>query len=222
MSNLTFKKDTHTYLLGNKKLISVSKILNNYFGESYKDVPKNILQAAANRGNAVHKVLELYFKNINSLDILFRIKNLIKFKKTFTETILNYCHTALDYADKQLKNIVVNDSELIIEQPFAYDIVAGTPDLVINNNLLIDYKTYKTMTKQLRLKAELQLTAYYWLLLKNGIKLSKNSYILWIKESTVEIIQIQVTEAKIHEWEMAIALYKENILKDGKENESSN
>ncbi|MCZ6920259.1 MAG: hypothetical protein O7C60_09095 [Rickettsia endosymbiont of Ixodes persulcatus] len=48
---------------------------------------------------------------------------------------------------------------------YSADIIAGTPDLIFKTSLdlysIIDFKTYKVMTKELKEKAELQLTAYY-------------------------------------------------------------
>ncbi len=97
---------------------------------------------------------------------------------------------------------------------FNADIVAGTPDLIFKNKLdlytIIDFKTYKVMSKELHCKAELQLTAYYWLLKNNGFNLSNIQFICWIKEKSIELIKVEITKEKLHEWEMALALWKEN------------
>lgn len=209
MNNLILDHKKHKYYINNKELISVSEILNNYFGNSYNKVPKEILEKAKIRGNVIHKILELYFKNINNININKKLKELIN-KKNFSNIIKNYCNTAINSIssfilgfkkEQEIKN-------LIIEKSFNYKWIAGTPDLILND-IIIDYKTYKIMTKELRLKAELQLTAYYWLLINNGIKISNLAYIYWIKEDIVEIIKVEITKAKLHEWEMAIALFKE-------------
>jgi|GEM_PF-5356803 len=155
--NLIFKKETHEYFFNNKKLISVSKILNNYFGDSYQNVPKDILKKAANRGSAVHKILELYLKNKTDPDVINKLKNIINKKLSYNQSIINYCNSAL-LSTKELNKLIKND--VISEKPLFYDFIAGTPDL-ISNNLLFDFKTYRVMTKQLKLKSELQLTAYW-------------------------------------------------------------
>lgn len=211
MADLIFKKETHQYFKDNKELISVSKILNNYFESSYDNVPANILKAAANRGNAVHKILELYFKNINKENIIEKLKDLVLKQKTFSEVIKNYCNTALDWVSKSFWN---KDQILLSEKMFAYNGIAGTLDLLIKNEQLNlyfinDFKTYKSMTKQLKLKAELQITAYYWLAKNNGYEMANIHFIPWIKEYSVEIIKVEITQEKINEWEQAVHLYKE-------------
>lgn len=221
--NLEFNKKTHQYFKNKKELIPVSRILDNYFGQSFfcskcnlnPSICKcknncNLCDAVRNailRGSSVHKVLELYFKNINRIDVVHEIKELIATK--FNKTIITYCHTALTYIDRKLG---WGKKEFIIEKPFAYDIVAGTPDLLYSENKefhLVDYKTYKDMTKKLKLKAELQLTAYYWLATNNGINVSNNAYIYWIQRDKLEIIPVEITKEKIHEWEISLALWKD-------------
>lgn len=208
--SLIFKKNTHQYFKDNKELFSVSKIIDNYLGNSYDKIPKEILEPAIIKGNVVHKCAELYFKNINKDNISKKIKDIL-IKNNFNENILSYCFTLLNYLEKKFKN----NNEYISEQMFSNDIVAGTPDLIIKNNYLnlntiIDFKTYKVMSKELHCKAELQLTAYYWLLKNNGYELSNIQFICWVKEKSIELIKVEITQEKLHEWEMALALFKEN------------
>ncbi|MCZ6903299.1 MAG: hypothetical protein O7C58_04265 [Rickettsia endosymbiont of Ixodes persulcatus] len=163
-NNLIFKKETHQYFIQNKELISVSKILNYYLGNSYCKCNKckfcvNI-KNAKNRGNLVHKVAELYFKNINQKNIISKIKE--KIKPLFIKNYLDYSFNLLDFLEKRKFK---KDNEYISEQMYSADIIAGTPDLIFKTSLdlysIIDFKTYKVMTKELKEKAELQLTAYY-------------------------------------------------------------
>ena len=94
--SLEFNKDTHQYFINNKELISVSKILDNYFGNSYFCKKCNInssnckcknhcnlcdaIRNAIFRGKIVHKCLELYFKNINKNNIKEKLKESINKK----------------------------------------------------------------------------------------------------------------------------------------------
>ncbi|WP_338987037.1 PD-(D/E)XK nuclease family protein [Spiroplasma endosymbiont of Dasysyrphus albostriatus] len=209
--SLIFKKDTHQYFLNNKELFSVSKILDNYLGSNYDKIPKAKLEKAIIRGNCVHKVAELYFKYKNNQNVVNEIKTKIKNKSVFTEKILEYCFTLLDFLEQKFKK----DKEYYIsEQMYYADIVAGTPDLIFKTELdlysIIDFKTYKVMTKELKEKATLQLTAYYWLLKQNGFKLTNTHYIIWINENKLQTISIKITKEKLHEWEMAMFLWKEN------------
>lgn len=207
--SLIFNKKTHQYFLKNKELFSVSKILDNYLGSSYDKIPKAILEPAIIKGNIVHKVAELYFKNINNdNNVVKKIKNKLVNNK-FNENILSYCFTLLNFLEKKFTEKL----ETISEQMFNADIVAGTPDLIFKNKLdlytIIDFKTYKVMNKELKIKAELQLTAYYWLLKNNGFDLSNINFICWVKEKQIELIKVEITKKKLHEWEMALALWKE-------------
>lgn len=165
--NLIFKKETHQYFVNEEEKISVSKILDNYLGSSYDKIPKEVLQQAIIRGNAVHKVAQLYFKNINCENVVEKIKGKIKTIPVFTEKILKYCDNLLQFLEEKFKK----NKEYISEQMYYADIVAGTPDLVFKSDIcietyndlysIVDFKTYKNMTKELKYKAELQLTAYY-------------------------------------------------------------
>lgn len=210
-NNLIFKKQTHQYFLNNKELISVSKIINYYlYGNKnpYENVPFNRLENARIRGNTVHKVAELYFKNINIKNINNQIKNYIK--DLFPENYLNYCYTLLNYLPSKF---IVNN-EYIIEKAFNYDIVAGTPDLIFKNEKLnlytiIDFKTNRIFTKELLEKAKLQIIAYYWLLKNNNYELSNIHFICWVKENNIELIKVEITNDLLIEWQKAIWTWKE-------------
>lgn len=208
--SLIFNKKTHQYFLKDKKLFSVSKILDNYLGSSYDKIPKEILEPAIIKGNIVHKTAELYFKNINNDNVVKKIKDKLVNNK-FNENILSYCFTLLNFLEKKFTGHL----KAISEQMYSFDIIAGTPDLIVKNTdldlqFIIDFKTYKVMSKELHCKAELQLTAYYWLLKNNGFNLSNIQFICWVKEKSIELIKVEITKEKLHEWEMALALWKEN------------
>ena len=211
-NNLIFKKETHQYFIQNKELISVSKILDYYLGNSYCKCNKckycfNIKNAQI-RGNCVHKVAELYFKNIKIKNISNKIKNIIK--DLFSENYLNYCYTLLEYLPYKF----IENTQYIIEQAFNYDIVAGTPDLIFKNEELnlytiIDFKTYKVFSKELLEKSKLQIIAYYWLLKNNNYELSNIHFICWVKENDIELIKVEITNELLIEWEKAIWTWKE-------------
>ncbi|WP_338974205.1 PD-(D/E)XK nuclease family protein [Spiroplasma endosymbiont of Tricholauxania praeusta] len=209
-NNLIFKKETHQYFIKNKELISVSKILDYYLGNSYCKCNKckycfNIHNARI-RGNAVHKVAELYFQNINIKNITNQIKNYIK--DLFPKNYLNYCYTLLEY----LPTKFINNNEYISEKMFNADIVAGTPDLIYkenNLNIIVDFKTYKVFTKELLEKSKLQIIAYYWLLKNNNYELSNIHFICWVKENEIELIKVEITNELLMEWEKAIWTWKE-------------
>lgn len=224
---LEINKQTHKYYLNGIEKISVTKIISNYLGDSYfcnkqlcQDQASNCtcknycyfcdnVRNACIRGSAVHKVAELFIKNINKENIKQKVINTIN-KKNWNEEIKEYCNQILNTLDSSLKK----NRKYLSEQMYTADIVAGTPDLIFKTQLdlysIIDFKTYKTMTKELRIKTELQLTAYHWLLIKNGFKLTNKHFIVWVQKDKVEVISIEITKEKLHEWEMVLALYKEN------------
>lgn len=208
-NNLIFKKDTHQYFLNKQEKISVSKIIQYYLYEDknpYEKVPFDRLENARLRGETVHKVAELYFKNININNIKNKLLNNIK--HLFNKNYLQYCENLLN----NLQEFKVN-TKYICEQVFTYDIVAGTPDLIYEENNLytiIDFKTLSNMYKENKEKSILQLTAYYWILKNNGFNLSNIHYIYWIQKDKVEKILVEITDELLHEWEMAIALWKED------------
>ncbi|WP_425380885.1 PD-(D/E)XK nuclease family protein [Spiroplasma endosymbiont of Polydrusus pterygomalis] len=211
MSNLIFKKDIHKYFIDNKELISVSKIIDNYLGSNYSHIAPEILKNAGVRGKWVHKINELYLQNINKENIINNL--LIKLKSLTNEINYNYCQKSLIFLQEKFKEN--NNYEFIIEKSFGYDWIAGTLDLIYFNKqkdkyFIVDYKTYSQLDKFKLEKIKLQLTAYYWLVLKNGYqKLSNIAYIYLINNKEQKEIEIEITKEKLHEWEMALALWKE-------------
>lgn len=215
MSKLIFKKETHQYFLDDKELISVSKIIDNYLGFGYSHIAPEVLKNAANRGKWVHKINELYLQNINKENIINNL--LIKLKSLTNELNYNYCQKSLIFLQEKFKE---NNYEFIIEKSFGYDWIAGTLDLIYfdkqkDKYFIVDYKTYSQLDKSKLERIKLQLTAYYWLILKNGYqKLSNIAYIYLINNKEQKEIEIEITIEMLHEWQMAIASYKEWELKE--------
>ncbi|WP_342276396.1 PD-(D/E)XK nuclease family protein [Spiroplasma endosymbiont of Nebria brevicollis] len=209
MNKLVFKKDTHQYFIKNKELISVSKIINNYLGSNYDNVPKDVLKNAAVRGQWVHKLNELYLQNINKENIINDLLN--KLKPLTNEINYSYCEKSLIFLKE--KFIDKDNFEFIIEEPISHNYVAGIPDLIYldkkqDKYFLIDYKTYAVIDKNKLQRIKLQLTAYYWLLIKNGFqKLSNITYVYLTNKK--EQKEIEITIQDLHEWNMALLSYKE-------------
>ncbi|WP_339046274.1 PD-(D/E)XK nuclease family protein [Spiroplasma endosymbiont of Colias croceus] len=201
MSKLIFKKETHQYFLEDKELISVSRIIDNYLGFGYSHISAEVLKNASVRGKWVHKLNELYLQNINQENI---INNLLKKLKPVTNNInYSYCKKSLIFLKEKFKD--KNNYEFIIEKPITDTLVAGTPDLVYldkkeNKYYLVDYKTYACIDEDKFKRIKLQLTAYYCMLLANGISPCNKTYVYLTNKNSQEEIEIEITNELLIEW----------------------
>ena len=59
---LRFDESTHTYMLGDEVLPSVTTLIQPLSGTEYKSIPESVLVKAADRGTAVHAAIESYLK----------------------------------------------------------------------------------------------------------------------------------------------------------------
>lgn len=61
---VVFKETDHTYWLGDKQLISVTRLLKKHgLATDYTGISEEVLEKAANKGTLVHKEIENYIKN---------------------------------------------------------------------------------------------------------------------------------------------------------------
>lgn len=128
MNDLVFDKETHTYTLDGKPLISVTQLMEkNGLSPNYNGVDEETLKASAERGTLIHKEIEDYIK-----------KGEIGFTKE--------CAEFVSYVREN--NIAIKGSEVT----FHNDIVAGTCDLIINSQkgylIVADIKTTSTLHKE--------------------------------------------------------------------------
>ena len=140
MSQIIFNEEKHLYTYEGIVVPSVTTILE-ILDDSYKNIPRHILDAAAHRGKVVHKLIELYCKR--NLDF-----------KSLTPLMWGY----LTQFKKFLKenSFKVLESERIVFSKKAF--YAGTLDLKLlhtpsSNKAIIDIKsnkekpTHSTQTK---------------------------------------------------------------------------
>lgn len=165
MANLTFIEDTHEYFLDDKKLISVTQLMQKHgLAPNYSEVPQEVLRAKAERGSLVHKEIEEYIKEGNI---------------GFTNELIEFIN-----ADKG----EVLKSEFKVNN----DIVAGTVDLLLYKNneyIIADLKT----TSELHIDAvSWQLTIYAYLLSKINpmIKVTKGQAFHFNKDGNLNIVDI--------------------------------
>lgn len=85
---LQYFDDTHTYLVDDEVVPSITQILKHRFKDKYKDVDKKVLERASVLGTAVHKAIEDYeVKGVESE--LEEFKNYKFLKKYYNFSVQN-------------------------------------------------------------------------------------------------------------------------------------
>ena len=169
MADLLFREQDHTYLLEGEELPCVSDLCRFLHREIYKDAPTWQLEAAAERGTAVHQATEALDK-LGSATIPEEYLLYLQAYKTF---LRDYCPT-WD----------------LIEQPLYHPEhrYAGTIDrygAIAGEAALVDVKTTYTVYKPL---CRLQLNLYRLMLIARGYSVHK-MYILHLKrDGTYKLI----------------------------------
>ena len=139
MAELTFDKETHTYMLGDRQLISVTQLMQKHdLAPDYSNISTDILNAKAERGTLIHKEIEEF---VNDRKIGFT-PELDNFMAYLTQQDMTYCES---------------------EKMVCNDIVAGTIDLILNRtgqSIIADIKTTSTLHKE---AVSWQLSIYLYL-----------------------------------------------------------
>lgn len=151
MPELTFDNATHTYMLGNKKIISVTQLLKKHgLAPNYDGVNTAVMERKAEYGILIHKELEEYVKS--------GIKG-------FTDEL----NLFIDLCEE--KNIVPLKSEFMVFN----GLVAGTVDLLAEVDgefTLIDYKTTSTLHID-SVEWQLSIYAYLYGFMNGGKQIEK-------------------------------------------------
>lgn len=136
---IKFDEEKHEYTLDGKKLISVTQLMQKHgLAPKYDGIDEKVLKAKAERGTLIHKEIEDFNKSS---------------EVGFTQELANY----ISYI--KANNVVVEASELMLHN----DIVAGTCDLILNDNgqtIIADIKTTSTLHKE---AVSWQLSIYLYL-----------------------------------------------------------
>ena len=132
-----FIKDNHTYTNNGKVLISVTQLLAKHgLAPDYSGVSPEVLEKKAERGTLVHAEIEAWVN---------------KGEPGFTKELSAF----IDYISEH--KVVVDASEFLV----ANDIVAGTADLLLDQNTIADIKTTSTIHKE-SVSWQLSLYAYLY------------------------------------------------------------
>lgn len=95
LSKVVFDELEHTYTLDGKKLSGVTALLHRQlFGSKYDGIPKHIMEQAAERGNAIHREIEMYesFGGENfddEVNAYIKLKNKYGFETIATEWLVS-------------------------------------------------------------------------------------------------------------------------------------
>lgn len=176
---VVFNESNHTYTLGDKLLISVTRLLKKHgLSADYSGVDAEVLEKAANKGITVHKEIEEYIKTGET---------------GFTSELLDYIDIA------QELQFVANESEILLpcgdipEDKIDEYICAGTADIIGTSKdglTLVDIKTTAKVDKR----------AYAWQLSLyerlSGLKFDK-MYIFHLGKNSKAIPIERVPEAEI-------------------------
>lgn len=143
-SGVVFNRETHTYHLGDKTLVGITKMLHNrLFPTEYANIPQDVLDAAAARGTAIHDACEALDNGVN-------------------EVITDYPAELAAYKDerdrKKLKHLA---SEYIVTDGFHF---ASPVDKVFEvNEDTVDLGDVKTTSKLNKEYVAWQLSIYAYL-----------------------------------------------------------
>ena len=170
---VTFIEEGHIYLNSKGKQIpSVSKLVDFAMGDNpYKDVDKRVLEKKAQYGTRIHALLEEYVSKGGHIDkSKLDVKELIAVDQ-FTRLMSKYCF--------YVKNM---------EQQVDYkELYGGRYDLLTQDNILIDFKTYASIDDEKLERFSWQLGFYYLAL---RIEQDKG-YIMWLPKGKVgKVIEV--------------------------------
>lgn len=177
---LEFNDEKHEYLLDGKKLISVTELLKKHgLAPDYSSVSLDVLTAYAERGTLIHKEIEDYIKE----------------KKTgFTEELYNFA----SYLDKNpFKDI---KSEIRVYN----DVVAGTADLILDNEIIADIKTTSVIHNR---AVSWQLSIYAYL---SGLDIKKGQVFHFNKDGSLEVVDIPLKSKE--DVEMLIQCERDGVI----------
>jgi len=164
-----FNPIDHIYTIGDKKLVGVTAILKSMlFADKYKNIPKYILENAANRGNTIHSQIEMYVNE-------GLVSNSIEFQ--------NYLKLMSEYGlNPTVSEYLVSDN-----QNFASFI-----DLVDEWGNLYDIKTTYSLDRDY-LMWQLNIYAYLFEI-QNGQPANK-LFGIWLNKDKAELIELPRIDA---------------------------
>lgn len=164
---IDFDEETHSYYVNGVRLPSVSEIMSPLSKEYYKNIDKETMKKAAQRGKTIHKNIEFYEE--------FGVMN-----DDYKDYLFQY------QIAKKLEKINVLKCEVMMTD----GTYCGTFDLLVeidNELVLIDTKATSKINKEL---LQVQLAAYLKLARHNGYNVFK-SKVLHLKKDGYKLKDIE-------------------------------
>lgn len=181
---LEFYPETHTYLYDGLMLPSVTEIIDKKFND-YADVPKDILNRAAERGTKVHKQIENYCKS-GVDDGSTAIRN-FKFLQS---------QYGFEVLDNELPLVIFNDDNI--------PVACGRLDMTIEMDGRVGIADIKTCSALNKPKIAYQLNMYRLGLMQSYGVQAEFLKIIHIRDDKRKFIDMPINEAEtyklIEEW----------------------
>ncbi|MCD8201066.1 MAG: hypothetical protein LUD47_03255 [Clostridia bacterium] len=153
-NELGFEHDKHVYTIGGRVLPSVSQVMNPLSKSHYGNVPHDVLQAAADRGTAVHSAIELNLK--------YGIEDIEGDLKGYLDAFVDFAkgHTI---------------TPVCMEHKFYHKLLqyAGTIDCLCMMDGKLTLLDFKTTEKVIKYMTRVQLEAYKQMLRSQGIEIEQ-------------------------------------------------
>lgn len=172
-SQIVFDPVEHTYTLNGSSLQGITHVIKDkLFPDEYNNVPDSVLAKAAERGNRIHKVLEMHdLYNIETQDC---------------EELTNYIKAVQDYPF--LANHVASEYLVTDSQQYASAI-----DKVYEDGkggvILADIKTTYTLNTEY-VSWQLSIYSYFFSLLNPDINIT-HLYAIWLRGDKFKIVEVR-------------------------------
>jgi hypothetical protein len=143
---LTFDEPTHTYLLDDVPVVSVTGVLKRAGLIDFSSIPNGILETARARGTVVHRAVHYY--NENDLDV-------DRFVQDFPDCA-GYLHAWIAFTEQRHFRAVLNERRVASRRHQ----IAGTADcfgLLDEHPVILDFATGRPQD----VAKDLQTAAYY-------------------------------------------------------------
>ena len=184
---LEFDDETHRYIVNGIITPSVSKLLSLKF-DDYPNVPKAVLQAAADRGTEIHKAIEVYEKTGKESD-LQEFRNYLFLKR----------HFKIENVENELPVAYFEDG---------FPVFAGTIDQVCEIDGVLAINDFKRVSAPNKEKIAYQVNLYRLAYNQTfGVEIEALSF-MQLRESVRRFTQLPINEEVIKAF---LAEVKENV-----------